>query len=194
LLGSHAGLFAAMLVSHNSVTAGKSTTSLTWDFANHLPGMPRCRLTALGFSSAKQDNSMAPLKPMPLAMRFLALMIGAAVMLAGCAQGPSLPAASQPRAAAHVRPKAPTDWFHQQLAAARAAKRAHQPRTDTVGAQQAYDDIMRAACTRAAVAGPDKYPARCDAVLRRVPVRSPSDPFACEDDVDDPVAQAACSD
>ncbi len=138
---------------------------------------------------------MALLKPMPLAMKFLALTIGAAVMLAGCAQRPSLPAAPQPRAAAHVRPKAPaTDWFHQQIAAARAAKRAHQPSTDTAGAQQAYDDIMRAACTRAALAGPDKYPARCDAVLRRVPVQSPSDPFACEDNVDDPVAQAACSD
>jgi len=57
-----------------------------------------------------------------------------------------------------------------------------------------YDDIMRAACTRAALAEPHKYPAGCDAVLRQMPPQSPTDPFACEGNVDDPVAQAACSD
>ncbi len=135
-------------------------------------------------------------EPMPAAMRSsLAFAIGTAVMLAGCAERPSLPPAPQPHAAARIRPKAsPPDWFHQQLAVAREAKLAHQPKVDTAGAQLAYDNVMVAACTRAALAGPDKYAARCDAVLRRVPVQSPSDPFACEDNVGDPIAEAACSD
>ena len=132
------------------------------------------------------------LRPSSALMGALALTTGIAVTLAGCAQRPALPAAPT-RAAARVRPPAP-DWFHQQLAAARVARRNHQPRTDTAGAQRAYDDVMRAACARAALAGPKGYPAPCDAVLRRAPAQSPADPFACEDNAADPLAQAACSD
>jgi hypothetical protein len=128
------------------------------------------------------------------AMRALALAIGPAVMVAGCAQRPTPPAVSHPHAA-RVRPRTPAaDWFHQQLAAARAARRNHQPRTDTAGAQRAYDDIVRAACVRVALAGPDEYPARCEAILRRTPDQSPANPFACEGDAGDPLAESACSD
>jgi hypothetical protein len=74
-------------------------------------------------------------------------------MLAGCAQRPTLPPATPPPAAAHIQPP---DWFHQQIVAARAARRAHQPKADTAGAQRAYDDLMTAACTRAASAGPGR--------------------------------------
>jgi hypothetical protein len=130
------------------------------------------------------------LSPMPTARRPLALAIGIVVMLAaGCARQPPLPAAVPPRPAAHVQPP---DWFHQQLAAARAAKRDHRPKADTAGAQQAYDEIMHTACTRAALMGPGKYPARCDAVLHQTPAQSPTD--LCEDHLDDPVRQTECSD
>jgi len=127
------------------------------------------------------------LRPMPAARRLLALAIGIVVMLAaGCARQPPLPAAVPPRSAARVQPP---DWFHQQLAAARAAKRDHQPKTDTAGAQQAYDEVMHTACTRAALMGPGKYPARCDAVLHQTPAD------LCEDHPDDdPVRQTECSD
>ena len=131
---------------------------------------------------------------MPAVIRGLALAIGPLVMVAGCAQRPT-PPASHPHVVARVHAGTPAaDWFDQQLAAARAAKRNHQPRTDTAGAQRAYDDIVRAACVRIALAGPDEYTARCEAVLRRTPDQSPNDPFACEGDADDPLAQGACSD
>jgi hypothetical protein len=108
--------------------------------------------------------------PAPRMARFYALAalaIGAAIeLVAGCAQRPL------PHAATRVQPP---DWFHQQQAAARAARRAHQPQTDTVGAQKAYNDVLRTACTKAALAGPGKYPARCDAVLRvSAPTMAPS--------------------
>ncbi len=110
-------------------------------------------------------------------------------MVAGCTQQPPLPAAVPPHAAVHVQPP---DWFHQQLAAARAAKRAHQPKTDTAGAQRAYDEVMKNACTRAALSGPNKYPARCDTVLHPASAQSPTDP--CESNTDDPAMQTECSD
>jgi hypothetical protein len=72
------------------------------------------------------------------------LIIGAIVMLAGCAQQPTLPAPKPPRPVGRVQPP---DWYHQQVAAARAAKRAHQPKSDIVGAQLAYDNVLRDACT-----------------------------------------------
>jgi hypothetical protein len=113
--------------------------------------------------------------------------IGAATVLAvGCARRPA-PAAPSPT----VRVQ-PPDWFHQQLAAARAARRDHQPQADTVGAQRAYDDVMRTACTKAALAGPGKYPARCDAVLHPTPNQSPTDP--CGGDTDSQAMQTECSD
>jgi hypothetical protein len=113
------------------------------------------------------------------------LTFGAAELVAGCAQRAAVPPAPPPRAA---KPVQPPDWFHQQLAAARAARRAHQPQTDTVGAQKAYDDVLRTACTQAALAGPGKYPARCDAILKPAP-KQPTDP--CASDTDD---SPECSD
>jgi hypothetical protein len=113
------------------------------------------------------------------------LAIGAAVgLVAGCAQKPAAP----PHAATRVQPP---DWFHQQLAAARAARRDHQPQTDTVGAQRAYDDVLRSACTQAALAGPGKYPARCDTVLHPTPTQA-TDP--CAGDTDSQAMQTECSD
>jgi hypothetical protein len=52
---------------------------------------------------------------------------------------PALPPAAPPHAATRVQPP---DWFQQQLAAARAARRAHHPQADTVGAQKAYDNVF----------------------------------------------------
>jgi hypothetical protein len=66
----------------------------------------------------------------------------------------------------------------------------HQPKADTAGAQLAYDDVMRNACTRAVFAGPGKYPARCDAVLH--PMLNQTDP--CAGNTDDSAMQTECSD
>ncbi len=110
-------------------------------------------------------------------------------LVGGCVQEPAAPPAAPPRAVAHVRPP---DWFHQQLAAARAARRNHQPQADTVGAQKAYDEVMRTACTQAAVAGPGKYPAACDAVLHLTPNQAPTDP--CAEDTDSQAMLTECSD
>jgi hypothetical protein len=120
------------------------------------------------------------------AVAALAIVI---VMLVGCDQRATLPLAPPPRAAAHVQPP---DWFHQQVVAARAARRAHQPKADTAGAQRAYDDVMTAACTRAASAGPGKYPARRDAILRPPLDQSAADPCVGRDN--DPALQTECSD
>jgi hypothetical protein len=127
---------------------------------------------------------------MPEVKRPFARAIGVIIMLTtGCAE--QLPPAP-PHTATRVQPP---DWFHQQLAAARAAKRAHQPKTDTVGAQQAYDDTMRTACIRAALMGPAKYPARCNVVLHPTPAQplTGADPSGCEGN-DDPAVQTECSD
>jgi hypothetical protein len=122
----------------------------------------------------------------------LVLAIGAAIdLVAGCAQRPALPPAAPPHAATRVQPP---DWFHQQLAAARAARLAHQPQADTVGAQKAYDDVLRTACAQAALGGPGKYPARCDAVLHPMPKLPPTDPCAGDTDADSQVMQTECSD
>jgi hypothetical protein len=120
---------------------------------------------------------------------------GAAILLtAGCTQQPAPPPVSPPHGPAfslHAAAK-PPDWFHQQLAAARAAKRAHEPKSDTAGAQRDYDTVLLNACTRAASAGPGKYPARCDAVLHPTPSRSVIDP--CDQNADDPAVVAECND
>jgi hypothetical protein len=131
--------------------------------------------------------------PAPLRMDgmrvFILLTIGAAIGLAnGCSQTP-LPPVAPPPAAARVQPP---DWFHQQVVAARAARRAYQPSIDTVGAQRAYDDVMTAACTRAASAGPGKYPKRCDAILHPLLDQSAADP--CAGRGDDPALQTECND
>ena len=114
-----------------------------------------------------------------------------AILASGCTQQPvvSPPSTIAP---AHAATGAKPDWFHQQIAAARAAKRAHQPKTDTVGAQQAYDDVMHTACTRAALAGPDKYPSRCDAILNPKSQQPVSDP--CDENPDDPAIITECND
>ncbi len=65
----------------------------------------------------------------------LALTTVAIALVAGCVQELAVPPAAPPRAVAHVQPP---DWFHQQLAAACAARRNHRPQADTVGAQKAY--------------------------------------------------------
>ncbi len=116
------------------------------------------------------------------------LAIGVILMLASCAQQPTL-APSSSRPAVRVQPP---DWFHQQVAAARAAKRAHQPKTDTAGAQAAYDSVMRTACAQAAVAGPGKYSERCDAVLHPTPSRAAIG--SCDADPDDPAVVTECND
>jgi hypothetical protein len=120
------------------------------------------------------------------------MIVGAIVILAsGCAQKPVASAPPVP-APAHAATNAKPDWFRQQLAAARAAKRAHQPKTDIVGAQQAYDDVMRTACTRAALAGPGKYPSRCDAILNPTSSQPLTDP--CDENADDPAMVTECND
>jgi hypothetical protein len=124
------------------------------------------------------------MRPRPAAA--LAVVI---IMLAGCDQRPTSPPTTPPRATAHVQPP---DWFHQQVIAAREARRAYQPSTDTVGAQRVYDDVMTAACTRAASAGPDKYPKRCDAILHPPLDHSAADP--CVGRGDDPALQTECND
>lgn len=119
----------------------------------------------------------------------LVLTIGIAIGLAtGCSQRP-LPPAAPPPAASRVQPP---DWFHQQVLKARAARRAHQPSGDTAGAQRAYDDVMTSACTRAASAGPGKYPAQCDAILRPQLDQMAAD--ACVDRGDDPALLTECND
>ena len=127
----------------------------------------------------------------PSAVGTYTVLIAIVVMLAvGCTQHPpASPAGVSSRPAARAQP---LDWFHQQLAAARAARRDHQPKTDTVGAQQAYDNVMHTACIQAAVKGPGNYPARCDAILH--PASSPPAIDACQNNVDDPATQVECSD
>jgi hypothetical protein len=116
------------------------------------------------------------------------LAISVIILLVGCAQRPT-PAPGPSRPVVRVQPP---DWFHQQVAAARAAKRAHQPKTDTAGAQAAYDSVMRTACTQAAVAGPGKYPARCDAVLHPTPTQAAIG--SCDADPDAPAVVTECND
>src|ERR1700712_2899536 len=116
------------------------------------------------------------------------LAVGAIILLVGCAQQPT-PAPGPSRPVVRVQPP---DWFHQQVAAARAAKRAHQPKTDAAGAQAAYDSVMRTACTQAAVAGPGKYPARCDAVLHPTPTQAAIG--SCDADPDAPAVVTECND
>jgi hypothetical protein len=128
--------------------------------------------------------------PSTVARPFVLVAVTGIMLVGGCTQTPPVVPPPPPRPTARVQPP---DWFHQQLAAAQAARRAHQPASDTVGAQQAYDDTMRSACTRAALMGPGKYPARCDAVLHPASTHSPIDPSACEGN-DDPAVQTECND
>ena len=67
------------------------------------------------------------------------------------------------------------------------------PRSDVAGAQVAYDTIVRQACERVIVTGPERYRARCDTVLRD-PAPPVAEPFPCDDQDQDPVAVKACND
>jgi hypothetical protein len=147
----------------------------------------KCGIVAIGSIGAL--SAKAPVFEDDGMRIILVLTLGAAIGLAvGCTQRP-LPPAAPRHAAARLQPP---DWFHQQVVAARAARRAHQPKADTAGAQRAYDEVMTAACTRAASAGPGKYPARCDAILHPPLDQSAADPCAGRDD--DPALQAECND
>src|ERR1700710_3130367 len=115
------------------------------------------------------------------------LAISVIILLVGCAQQPT-PAPGPSRPVVRVQPP---DWFHQQVAVARTAKGAHQPKADTAGAQAAYDSVMRTACTQAAVAGPGKYPARCGAVLHP-PTQAAIG--SCDADPDEPAVVTECND
>ncbi len=127
------------------------------------------------------------LRPTAIAC-LISAMSCVAMLTAACTPQPAPPPVP-PHAAAHANPP---DWYHQQLAAARAARRAHQPASDKAGAQQAYDTVMRDACLHAAVMGPGKYTARCDAILHQAPAQTLIDP--CDANADDPSVQADCSD
>jgi len=106
-----------------------------------------------------------------------------ALLLAASSCAPPAPP-PPPAPEAHHTPRLPPDWFQQQLARAGTARRTHQPAGDKDGAQAAYDGIVRAACQRVAIEGPDKYKPRCDAILKP-PLSAPQDPFACETTGDD---------
>lgn len=123
-------------------------------------------------------------------LRHVALAAGIVVLMAGCAAPKPAPQASTTASRPSVRTPVSGDWFHQQLEAARAARRAHQPRSDTTGAQKAYDDILRAACTRLALGDPGKYQSRCDAVLQP----AHPDPFECADNSSDTATLTTCND
>jgi len=115
-------------------------------------------------------------------------IIAAILLVAACS--PNVTPA--PRAVVQHQP--PPDWFHQQLAAAREAKRTHQPPSDVAGAQKAYDEIVEAACIRVALSGSDKYATRCNAVLRHT-VSSPKSTVPdCDDTEVDPATLQSCND
>jgi hypothetical protein len=118
--------------------------------------------------------------------------------MAGCAAPPP-PVARAPSAAVRPRP-APPDWFHRQLAAARKAKMSHLPPGDAAGAQAAYNAVMLPVCAQVAKAGPDKYRARCRALVARASDAAAAAAYnpPCDDDHDDsgdsPAQITACSD
>ena len=126
--------------------------------------------------------------------------------LAACAP------ATPPPVVAHVAPRAntaapPPDWFHRQLALARHARVTFTPHADQTGAQLAYYKVMVPACQHVIKSGPDKYHARCVALLHHANMAAvadaakilpPPDDFACNDDHDDgndpPALVTACND
>lgn len=111
---------------------------------------------------------------------------------AGCSLFAPRPAPLPARPIA-ARPAAQPDWFQQQLVAARQARVTHLPKSDTAGAQAAYDGVVRAACVRVALSGPPKYQARCAAVLKQSQPE-PADPFPCDEGISDPTALSVCND
>ena len=119
-------------------------------------------------------------------------------VLVGCSPSESpKPAAVavSPPSPAHPHP-AQQDWFHEQLPAAREAKREHLAAGDIAGAQTAYDGIVRDTCVQVSLSGTDKYKARCDALLSALDAKAPAepDPFACDDNRSDEASLTACND
>jgi hypothetical protein len=128
-------------------------------------------------------------------MRDLRFVMISGLLLAGCA-APEVPSpVAKPPTPSHAASRpVPLDWFQQQLVAARAAQRSYTPKSDKEGAQAAYDQVMRNACGRVVLSGPDKYKPRCNALLER-PVSAPQpDPFKCDSDPDSPADIVACND
>jgi hypothetical protein len=115
-------------------------------------------------------------------------IIGTVLLVAACS--PNVPPASPPV----VQQRPPPDWFHQQLAAAREAKRAHQPASDVAGAQKAYDDVVVAACIRLALTGSTKYAAHCTLVLQLAVSSSHFILPDCDDPDVDSAMLLACND
>jgi hypothetical protein len=140
------------------------------------------QVASSGSRATTTKSAMTTVSPVTIGPAVLTI-VAVIVLAAGCAQRPTPPPAAFVPARATTRAQ-PQDWFHQQVVAARTARREHQPKTDTAGAQRAYDDVMRTACTRAALAGPGKYPKRCDSVLHPVSDQSPID--SCIGGADDP--------
>ncbi len=122
-------------------------------------------------------------------MRLVAATLAALALVSACAVTP--PPKPPPKPVPVARRPAAPDWFQQQLAAARQAKASHAPKDDAAGAQAAQDEIVRAACVRVALSGPEKYQARCAEILRAVPA---ADPFACDEPSADPAVLSACND
>jgi hypothetical protein len=125
-----------------------------------------------------------------------------ALCLAGCATRQTLQSVPQSHTAgipAH-QAAAPLDWFHRQLAAARHARITHLPVGDTAGAQRAYYSVMIPVCGQVAKGGPDKYRARCRAIIYQATTNAAAAAAGppCADDKDDsgesPAQITACSD
>ncbi len=88
------------------------------------------------------------------------------------------------------------DWFQSRLATARAARRAHLPRSDTVGARQAYFQLALAACAHIDAHGLSKYRTRCNALLQKsvAAMPPPREDNLCDEGSDDPDKVTACND
>jgi hypothetical protein len=117
------------------------------------------------------------------------------LLLAGCAVPEVAPPVAKQPMPVHVAARpAPLDWFQQQMVAARAAQRSFTPKSDKDGAQAAYEQVMRSACARVALSGPDKYKPRCNALLEPPPSSPRNDPFRCDADPDSEADIVACND
>jgi hypothetical protein len=87
------------------------------------------------------------------------------------------------------------DWFLRQLAAARAARRAHLPHSDIAGASQTYYRIALAACTRLAEHRLTQYRSRCNALRQQaVATAPPPAEETCDENADSPDKMTACND
>jgi hypothetical protein len=131
-----------------------------------------------------------------LTVRRLAAFV--VLLLAAACSEPARTVAVVPPPVHHATPP---DWFQQHLAAARQARLAHEPKDDAAGAQADYDRVVRAACVRVALSGPQKYQARCSTILQQTapPAAAAPDLFSCDPAGADPAsadpsALKACND